>query len=176
MAVNRMFRVCPSTGLTFHQPAEALMKANAVAGVVALLVGGILALLVTLTRWQYVHLLAPDSFYLVLTAHGLNMPVFWIIFFEIAILYFAASTLLRCRLATPNMAWVGFLQFLAEIDAVHRLTKPMVDTTMMFVRSVHLPAGMPHYAHAAVETVVQINGTGPFDVVYVDPKDDPRKK
>jgi hypothetical protein len=26
------------------------------------------------------------------------------------------------------------------------------------------------------ETIVQINGTGPFDVVYVDPKDDPRKK
>jgi quercetin dioxygenase-like cupin family protein len=43
-------------------------------------------------------------------------------------------------------------------------------------RFVHLPAGMPHYAHAEVETVVQINGTGPFDVVYVDPRHDPRKK
>jgi quercetin dioxygenase-like cupin family protein len=41
---------------------------------------------------------------------------------------------------------------------------------------VHLPAGMPHYAMAQGETVVQINGVGPFDVVYVDPKDDPRKK
>ena len=41
---------------------------------------------------------------------------------------------------------------------------------------VHLPAGMPHYAHAEVESVVQINGIGPFDVTYVDPKDDPRKK
>ncbi|EHK59130.1 cupin domain-containing protein [Allomesorhizobium alhagi] len=41
---------------------------------------------------------------------------------------------------------------------------------------VHLPAGMPHYAVTDGETVVQINGTGPFDVVYVDPKDDPRKK
>jgi hypothetical protein len=40
---------------------------------------------------------------------------------------------------------------------------------------VHLPAGMPHYARAEVETVVQINGIGPFDVKYVDPKDDPRK-
>jgi len=36
------------------------------------------------------------------------MLVFWIIFFEIAVLYFAASTLLRCRLATPGMAWAGF--------------------------------------------------------------------
>jgi quercetin dioxygenase-like cupin family protein len=41
---------------------------------------------------------------------------------------------------------------------------------------VHLPAGMPHYAWANGETIVQINGTGPFDVKYVDPKDDPRTK
>jgi quercetin dioxygenase-like cupin family protein len=41
---------------------------------------------------------------------------------------------------------------------------------------VHLPAGMPHYAMTAEETVVQINGMGPFDVTYVDPKDDPRNK
>lgn len=29
---------------------------------------------------------------------------------------------------------------------------------------------------AEMESVVQINGVGPFDVIYVDPKDDPRKK
>jgi quercetin dioxygenase-like cupin family protein len=41
---------------------------------------------------------------------------------------------------------------------------------------IHLPAGMPHYAVAEVESVVQINGTGPFDVIYINPQDDPRKK
>jgi quercetin dioxygenase-like cupin family protein len=41
---------------------------------------------------------------------------------------------------------------------------------------VHLPAGMPHYALADGEVIVQINGMGPFDVKYVDPKDDPRNK
>jgi quercetin dioxygenase-like cupin family protein len=41
---------------------------------------------------------------------------------------------------------------------------------------VHLPAGMPHYAMADGEAVVQINGTGPFDVQYIDPKDDPRNR
>jgi hypothetical protein len=35
---------------------------------------------------------------------------------------------------------------------------------------------MAHFAYAEVESVVQINGVGPFDVIYVDPKDDPRKK
>ena len=108
MAVNRMFRTDPSTGLVFHEPADKLMRWNAVAAVVSLLVGGVLAIGVVLTRWQAVHLLPPDLFYQVLTAHGLNMLVFWIIFFEIAVLYFASSTLLKCRLATPNMAWVGF--------------------------------------------------------------------
>jgi quercetin dioxygenase-like cupin family protein len=41
---------------------------------------------------------------------------------------------------------------------------------------VHLPAGMPHFAWADGEAIVQINGVGPFDVKYVDPKDDPRSK
>ena len=36
------------------------------------------------------------------------MLIFWIIFFEIAVLYFCSSTLLRCRLATPRMAWLAF--------------------------------------------------------------------
>jgi cytochrome c oxidase subunit 1 len=103
-----MFRTCPSSGLVFHEPAEKLMRWNAVAAVVSLLIGGLLAIGVVLTRWQAVHLLPPDRFYQFLTAHGLNMLVFWIIFFEIAVLYFAASTLLKARLATPGMAWLGF--------------------------------------------------------------------
>ena len=32
MAVNRMFRTCPSTGLLYHEPAEKLIRWNAVAG------------------------------------------------------------------------------------------------------------------------------------------------
>jgi quercetin dioxygenase-like cupin family protein len=39
---------------------------------------------------------------------------------------------------------------------------------------VHLPARMPHFAWAEEETVVQINGVGPFDITYIDPEDDPR--
>jgi cytochrome c oxidase subunit 1 len=108
MAVNRLFRTCPSTGLVYHQPAETLIKLNAIAGVVSLLVGGVLALLVTLTRWPAVHLLPADWFYLVLTAHGIDMLIFWIIFFEIAVLYFAGSVLLKCRLAAPRWAWAAF--------------------------------------------------------------------
>ena len=38
------FRICPETGLKIHRPAEALIKANAVAAVVFLLIGGVLGL------------------------------------------------------------------------------------------------------------------------------------
>ena len=102
------FRTCPESGLQFHKPAETLMRANAVLAVVMLLIGGLSALAVTLTRWPTVHLLPADKFYQLLTFHGVNMLIFWIIFFEIAVLYFCSSTLLRCRLATPRLAWVAF--------------------------------------------------------------------
>jgi cytochrome c oxidase subunit 1 len=108
MAIAQTFRTDPRTGLQYDLQGEALIKANAVAGVVFLLIGGILALLVSLTRWPAVHLLNAEWFYLTLTAHGIDMLIFWIIFFEIAILYFCSSTLLRCRLAAPRWGWIAF--------------------------------------------------------------------
>ena len=102
------YRTCPRTGLQFEAQAEKLMIANAFMAVVALLVGGLLAIGVVLTRWPAVHWLPADTFYMVLTAHGIDMLIFWIIFFEVAVLYFASSTLLRCRIATPKIAWLGF--------------------------------------------------------------------
>ena len=102
------YRICPRTGLQFDTEAEKLMRWNAVAAVLALLVGGIMAIGVILTRWPAVKLLPPDQFYMVLTAHGVDMLLIWIIFFEMAVLYFASSTLLRCRLATPKVAWAAF--------------------------------------------------------------------
>jgi quercetin dioxygenase-like cupin family protein len=41
---------------------------------------------------------------------------------------------------------------------------------------IRIPTEMPHWAWAKGETIVQINGMGPFDVRYVNPGDDPRLK
>ncbi len=112
MATSTNFRTCPDTGLLFHKPAEQLMKANAVVAVVFLLFGGFLGLLVGLTRWPAVHLLGASDFYMVLTAHGTAVLIYWLIFFEMAVLYFCSSTLLGCRLATPRWAWAGFVLML----------------------------------------------------------------
>ncbi|RFF27370.1 MULTISPECIES: cbb3-type cytochrome c oxidase subunit I [unclassified Wenzhouxiangella] len=102
------FRTCPDTGLVFHRPAENLIKANAVAAVVFLAVGGLLGLLVALTRWPAVQILNAEDFYTVLTGHGVVMLLVWILFFEVALLYFCSSVLLRCRIATPRLGWVAF--------------------------------------------------------------------
>ncbi|MFA7504361.1 MAG: cbb3-type cytochrome c oxidase subunit I [Burkholderiaceae bacterium] len=108
MTVATTYRTCPRSGLQFEKHAEWLMKANVYMGLLWLIVGGLLAIGVVLTRWPAVHWLEADTFYMVLTAHGLDMLIFWLIFFEIGLLYFCSSTLLRCRLAMPKLAWVGF--------------------------------------------------------------------
>ena len=91
------FRSCPFTGLRVDLAAQRLIIANAVAAVIFLAVGGLFGLMVALTRWPAVHLLPAEWFYLVLTGHGANVLLFWIIFFEIAVLYFASAILLNSR-------------------------------------------------------------------------------
>ena len=39
-----------------------------------------------------------------------------------------------------------------------------------------MPKKTPHYVQAKEETIVQVHGTGPFTLTYVNPNDDPRKK
>ncbi|MCB1314100.1 MAG: hypothetical protein KDK29_20400, partial [Sedimentitalea sp.] len=89
-APHVQYRICPFTGRRIERNAEILIRVNAVAAVVFLAVGGFFGLLVALTRWPAVQLLPADWFYLVLTGHGANVLLFWIIFFEIAVLYFAS--------------------------------------------------------------------------------------
>ena len=113
MSANTEFRTCPTTGLKADLAAEKLIKANAVAAVIFLAIGGLFGLLVALTRWPEVHLLPADWFYLALTAHGLDVLLVWIIFFEMAVLYFASAILLGSRLAGPRWAWTGFGLMLA---------------------------------------------------------------
>jgi cytochrome c oxidase subunit 1 len=99
------FRTCQYTGLKVDVAAQTLIKANAVA--------------------------AADWFYLVLTGHGANVLLFWIIFFEIAILYFASAILLNCRIAAPKFAWFGFL--LMVVGAIlANVTVLQGDSSVMF--------------------------------------------
>ena len=141
---GELFRTCPESGLQFHKPAEQLMRALAVLAVVILLVAGTTALMVTLTRWPAVHLLPADRFYQLLTLHGVNSLIFWIITFEIAVLYFCSSTLLKCRLATPKIAWAGFILMLAGI-IINNLAVLKGDASVMMTSYVPMPANPNFY-------------------------------
>lgn len=143
MAFTFAHRVCPETGFKVCNHAEKLIKANAVVAIVFLAVGGFFGLLVALTRWPAVHILPADLFYLVLTAHGADILLFWLIFFEIAILYFASAIVLNCRLATPRFAWLAF--WLMVIGAVvANVAVLQGESSVMFTSYVPMKAA-PHF-------------------------------
>ena len=103
------YRTCPVLTLKVDMHAERLIIANAVMAVVTLTLGGIAALLIALTRWQAIHLLDATWFYRLLTIHGIDMLIAWMVFFEMAGLHFGSTVLLNARHAAPKAAWLGFI-------------------------------------------------------------------
>ena len=100
-------------------------------------------LLVALTRWPAVHLLDAEMFYLVLTAHGADVLLFWILFFEVAILYFASAVLLNCRLAVPKIAWLAFVLMVVGA-VVANVAVLQGESSVMFTSYVPMRAE-PHF-------------------------------
>jgi len=141
--VNFAHRVCPATGLRIHKTAENLIKANAVTAIVFLAIGGTFGLMVALTRWPAVHLLPADWFYLVLTGHGLDVLLVWIIFFEIAVLYFASAILLNSRIAAPRWAWAAYALMLIGAVMVN-VAVLQGNSSVMFTSYVPMQAA-PHF-------------------------------
>jgi len=151
--------------------AQSLIKANAVAAVVFLLVGGVMGLMVALTRWPAVHLLPAEWFYLVLTGHGANVLLFWIIFFEIAVLYFASAVLLNSRLPAPKFAWLGFV--LMVVGAV--LTNYAVlqgDSSVMFTSYPPMQASPNFYLGLILFAVGALVGCAIFFATLVVAKEE----
>lgn len=143
MASNASFRICPFTGFKIDLQADKLIKWNAVTAVVFLLIGGIFGIGVALTRWPAVHLLDAELFYLVLTAHGLDVLLVWIIFFEMAILYFASAILLQSRLAAPQVAWLAYVLMLVGA-LITNVAVLQGDSSVMFTSYVPMMAA-PHF-------------------------------
>lgn len=165
------YRTCPFTGRRIERSAELLIRANAVAAVVFLAVGGFFGLMVALTRWPAVQLLPADWFYLVLTGHGANVLLFWIIFFEIAVLYFAATVLLGSRLATPRWAWLGFaLMIIGAVMANYAVLNG--DSTVMFTSYPPMMAEHWFYLSLIVFAVGALIGVFVFFGTLVVAKDE----
>ncbi len=107
-AAEPVFRTCPATGRRIDLSAQRLMKAHAVSAVVALLIGAVAAVLLVLTRWQAVHLLPAEWFYRILGVHGMSMLIFFIIFFEMAVLIFASTVLVNGRQCATRTSWLAY--------------------------------------------------------------------
>jgi len=155
------YRTCPTTGLRVDRSAENLIKANAVAAVVFLAIGGLFGLLVALTRWPAVHFLPADMFYLALTAHGLDVLLVWIIFFEMAVLYFASAILLNSRLAGPKWAWTGFGLMLAGA-LITNVAVLQGGSSVMFTSYVPMQAEPHFYLGIILFAVGALLGCGVF--------------
>jgi cytochrome c oxidase subunit 1 len=107
-AVFAVFRTCPTTGLRVHRTGDFLIRAHAVCAILAMVLGVTAAFGLVLTRWQAVHLLSAQWYYRLLTVHGMSMLIFFIIFFEMAILYFASTAALNARAVAPKVGWAAW--------------------------------------------------------------------
>ena len=165
------FRTCPFTGLKVDLAAQRLIIANAVVAVIFLAVGGLFGLLVALTRWPAVHLLPAEWFYLVLTGHGANVLLFWIIFFEIAVLYFASAVLLNSRLATPKLAWIAF-GLMVVGAALANVAVLQGNSTVMFTSYPPMKAAPHFYLGLILFAVGALVGVGIFFATLVIAKDE----
>src|SRR5215471_15974494 len=165
------FRTCQYTGLKVDLAAQKLIIANAVAAVVFLAVGGLMGLLVALTRWPAVHLLPSDWFYLILTAHGANVLLFWIIFFEIAVLYIASAVLLNSRIAAPKLAWLGFVMMVVGAALTNYIVLKG-DSSVMFTSYPPMMAQPPFYLGLIVFAVGALIGCGIFFATLVIAKEE----
>jgi cytochrome c oxidase subunit 1 len=130
-----------------------------------------MGLLVALTRWPAVHLLPAEWFYLVLTGHGANVLLFWIIFFEIAVLYLASAVLLNCRLPTPKLAWLAFVlmvvgALLANVAVLQG------ESSVMFTSYPPMQAKSHFYLALILFAVGALIGVGIFFATLVVAKDE----
>jgi len=166
MSNTAEFRTCPTTGLKVDLAAEKLIKANAVVAIVFLAIGGLFGLLVALTRWPWVHFLDQNDFYMVLTAHGFDVLLVWILFFEIAILYFASAVLLGSRLAGPKWAWAGFALMLIGALTTN-FAVLFTDSSYMFTSYVPMKAHPTFYLGIILFAVGALLGVGVFFATLV---------
>ncbi|MFB6084020.1 MAG: cbb3-type cytochrome c oxidase subunit I [Halorientalis sp.] len=102
------FRTCSVTGLDIHRSAEDMVKLYGLTAIVALLIGGIFAFFVAMTRWEMIGLLSASAFYRYLSIHAWYLLIFWMVFMEIAILYVGGPFVLGRRLPLKRVAGAAY--------------------------------------------------------------------
>ncbi len=155
------FRTCSLSGLRIERSTEDLIKWNVIVAILLLAVGGLFALFVALTRWPSVHLLPLEWYYRLLTLHGIDALLAWIIFFEMALVHFTSAALLGTRSYAPGVGWLAFALMLIGgvlINIIVLLGKADV----MFTSYVPLKASPLYYLGVILFAVGALVGFGLF--------------
>jgi cytochrome c oxidase subunit 1 len=158
------FRTCSVTGLEIHRTAENYVKLFGLTAVVALLVGGIFAFTVAMTRWEVIGLLQPSDFYVHLSLHAWNLLIFWMVFMEIAILYVGGPMILGRRLPITRVALGGYIAMLLGAIVINVsifLTSPP-DTAPLLTAYAPLQSPPAFYAGAILFIVGAVVAALPF--------------
>jgi cytochrome c oxidase subunit 1 len=142
--VPQGYRKCPVTGLLCHIPTQNLMVTNFLMAILSIIIGGVAAIVVGFSRSPLYLVKDPGSYYLWLTAHGVNMLIFWILWFEVALIYFVSTVLLNSPLASIRIGWLAFILmfigwiamqysiFSGKASVLFTAYPPMVAETVLF--------------------------------------------
>jgi len=87
---------------------RSLLKAFVIAGLATMIVGGVFALLLLLVRVPAFSMLSANTYYQALTGHGIFMFILWFSFIQVTFLIIAGTVLMKTRLWSYPIAWVGF--------------------------------------------------------------------
>ena len=146
------FRDCSMTGLRVHKTVEEHAVLFGLTAVVALIIGGIFATTVALTRWEFIGLIGEfEGYYIHLSLHAWNILIFWMVFMEIAILYVGGSMVLGRRLPLTALAKAGWaIMVVGAIGINWSIWTAGVQEAPLLTAYVPLDIPMEFYAFAIV--------------------------
>lgn len=136
-------RVCDVTGFVIDRNGQQLALANAGAGIGLLAFGGSLALLIALQRQGLP--ISDEWWYRLLASHGVTMLLFWLLLFEVALLYWGSTMLLNAPMRAPRVAWANFAMMMIGV-VLAQWTMLTGRATVMFTAYPPLEAHPLYYA------------------------------
>jgi cytochrome c oxidase subunit I len=107
-APPRQYLECAVTEFRIEEQGRKLTLYHAVAAVAMLAVGGLFALLVALHRIEAIQFMNEDWWYRLVAGHGTLMLLYWMLFFEVAALYWGSTMLLNAPARMVKLAWTSF--------------------------------------------------------------------
>lgn len=120
------FETSPLGGLKVYKNSKRFILLNLIMAIISVSIGGIAALFVASGRSQSDMLISflninNYNYYAWLTLHGMNMLIFWILWAEVAILYFVGAVLLNSEIFSAKLALLSFFFMLIGqlmVDAI----------------------------------------------------------